>query len=174
MTPHPDIRAALVEPPPCTKCQGAGTVRSMTSHLGPDDYEFDEDCPACQGTGSADLRDAINALGHWDHKTDIHRTLIERSAVLRIIDARAALSASPEEARAVSASAERPISDERDAFEKWVVALPYWAVNSKEWAFERSPGFPNMYMNQRLDDMWKGWQARARASMASPPAGEGR
>lgn len=75
----------------CQGCNGSGTIRAMTSHLGPDDHEFDQCCPACQGTGSADLRDAINALGYWTHKTDVERIVVERSAVLRIITARAAL-----------------------------------------------------------------------------------
>ena len=83
------------EPDACRRCNGEGTVRSHTTHLGPDDYDFDEQCPQCAGTGSADLKDAINALGFWTHKTDIQRTLIERSAVLRILEARAALAASP-------------------------------------------------------------------------------
>lgn len=75
----------------CKGCDGSGTIRTMTSHLGPDDYEFDQCCPACEGTGSADLRDAINALSYWTHKTDVERIVVERSAVLRIISARAAL-----------------------------------------------------------------------------------
>jgi hypothetical protein len=81
------------EPDACPRCNGEGTVRSHTTHLGPDDYDFDEECPSCAGTGSADLKEAINALGFWTHKTDITRTLIERSAVLRILEARAALAA---------------------------------------------------------------------------------
>jgi hypothetical protein len=76
----------------CSKCHGEGTVRSMTTGHGPDDYEFDEQCPACNGTGSGDIRDAINALGFWN-RADIQKTLVERDAVLRIIEARAILAA---------------------------------------------------------------------------------
>lgn len=73
-------------------CKGSGEVLCTTSHLGPDDYNFSDSCPACNGTGSADVRDAIHALGWWRLKTDIERVVISRSEVIRILDARAALS----------------------------------------------------------------------------------
>lgn len=81
----------------CPQCQGSGTVRAMTTGRGPDDYEYDDDacCPACNGTGSADIRDAVNSLGRWSLTTDITREVVALDDVLRIIDARAALAAPP-------------------------------------------------------------------------------
>lgn len=52
----------------CQNCSGAGSVRAMTTGHGPDDYEYDADCPVCCGTGSADLADAINALPYSLHR----------------------------------------------------------------------------------------------------------
>lgn len=83
----------------CPNCRGSGTVSSVTSHLGPDDYEFDENCQACNGTGSGDIRDAINALGYWTHRTDIDRIVIERAAVLRLLNSRAVAATKPLEHR---------------------------------------------------------------------------
>ena len=37
--------------PLCDRCHGAGTVTAMTYGHGPDDYEYDVDCPDCGGTG---------------------------------------------------------------------------------------------------------------------------
>jgi hypothetical protein len=88
----------------CRKCNGSGTISTMTSHLGPDDYEFEESCPSCCGTGSADLRDAVNALGYWKLKMDVERVVVARSDVLRILDAHAALAAH----RSNAAAQERP------------------------------------------------------------------
>lgn len=40
------------EPPgECSRCQGSGEVRAMTQEHGPDDYEFDAECPECKGVG---------------------------------------------------------------------------------------------------------------------------
>lgn len=70
----------------CADCEGSGTVRAMTSHLGPDDYEYDEQCPACAGCGSANLKDAIESLPYSLHRVrGCH--VIERAAVLRIVEA---------------------------------------------------------------------------------------
>jgi hypothetical protein len=80
----------------CACCQASGTVRVMTSHLGPDDYEFDEECAACAGTGSADIRDAINALPYQSHTVKPHTEMVSRKLVLQIIEARAALAAPSE------------------------------------------------------------------------------
>lgn len=77
----------------CPRCEGSGEVRGMTSHLGPDDYEFVDSCPACAGTGSADLKDAINALPYIEHRGDVLRIVVERRSVLKLIEARAALAA---------------------------------------------------------------------------------
>lgn len=82
-------------PDACPMCAGEGSVRSHTTHLGPDDYDYDETCPACYGTGSADMADAINALGYWEHRTDITRIVVERAAVLRIVEARSSYAAAP-------------------------------------------------------------------------------
>ena len=70
----------------CSYCGGSGETMCSTSHLGPDDYDYQCSCDACNGTGSGDLAEVIKSLGYWKHKTDIERTLIERSAVLRIIE----------------------------------------------------------------------------------------
>lgn len=86
------------EPDACPMCLGEGSVRSHTTHLGPDDYDYDENCPACNGTGSADMSDAINSLGYWEHRTDITRFVVEREAVLRIVKARSAYAAAREAA----------------------------------------------------------------------------
>lgn len=88
----------MPEPDACPMCAGEGSVRSHTTHLGPDDYDYDENCPACYGTGSADMADAINALGYWEHRTDITRFVVERAAVLRIVEARSAYAAAREAA----------------------------------------------------------------------------
>lgn len=50
--------APAVEPesPDCPECDGTGEVTAMTSHLGPDDYEFQTECPHCGGSG--ELADA--------------------------------------------------------------------------------------------------------------------
>lgn len=56
---------------------------------GPDTYEQEENCPACNGTGSGNMADAINALGYWKLRTNIERIVIERAAVLQIIEASA-------------------------------------------------------------------------------------
>jgi hypothetical protein len=77
----------------CPGCDGAGTVRAMTYGHGPDDYEYDAECTACGGTGSADLADAINALPYRQHTVKPHTAMVSRAAVLEIIKARAALAA---------------------------------------------------------------------------------
>jgi hypothetical protein len=89
----PQVTGERAQVPDCPQCHGEGTVRSMTSHLGPDDYEFDEQCSSCSGTGSSDIRDAINSLGYWTQKTPAagDRIVVERAKVLQIIEARAAL-----------------------------------------------------------------------------------
>lgn len=46
----------------CPTCSGEGLVRLMTSHLGPDDYEYDDQCQDCAGTGSANPKTAIVSL----------------------------------------------------------------------------------------------------------------
>lgn len=85
---HSEVAPALRDPPDCQMCKGSGEIRGMTNHLGPDDYEFDDMCPACWGTGSADPADAVNALGYWNH---MGKTVVHRSDVLRLFKARAAL-----------------------------------------------------------------------------------
>jgi hypothetical protein len=77
----------------CPGCDGAGTVRAVTYGHGPDDYEYDAECTACGGTGSADLADAINALPYQQHTVKPHTAMVSRAAVLEIIKARAALAA---------------------------------------------------------------------------------
>jgi hypothetical protein len=37
----------------CERCKGSGETTAMTHGLGPDDYEVDISCPACNGTGVA-------------------------------------------------------------------------------------------------------------------------
>lgn len=82
----------------CSFCAGSGVVTGMTSHLGPDDYEFDTDCEACHGTGSADVRDAIKALSYQPHTVKTGVQMVDRAAVLRIIDAHVALLAAAHKA----------------------------------------------------------------------------
>ena len=70
----------------CATCNGSGTIRALTSHLGPDDYEYDEQCPACAGCGSANLKDAIESLPYSQHRVR-GVAVIERTAVLRLVEA---------------------------------------------------------------------------------------
>jgi hypothetical protein len=77
--------------PVCPACNGEGSVQAMTSHLGPDDYEYDESCIACNGTGSPDLKDALEGVGFIRHPQFPARTYISREAVMKIVEARAAL-----------------------------------------------------------------------------------
>lgn len=73
----------------CGHCDGSGTVTAVTGHLGPDDYEYETQCEACHGTGSSDIRDAINALSYQPHSVTPGRQMVYRGDVLRIIAARA-------------------------------------------------------------------------------------
>lgn len=73
----------------CPTCAGSGSVRAMTTDRGPDDYEFDAECPACRGTGSNDLREALKTLPCWTHRTDVTRTVVALEDVLRVVEARA-------------------------------------------------------------------------------------
>lgn len=75
----------------CLGCNGAGSVRAMTSHLGPDDYEYDEECAACNGSGSPHLKDTLESVGVICHPQWPSRLYMNREQVMRIADARAAL-----------------------------------------------------------------------------------
>lgn len=59
----------------------------------------------------------------------------------------------------------RPDPDiaEMQAFEAHIRTLHGWEDGR---GFERSPIVPGMYYNQRLDDMWLGWMARAKHAKA--------
>lgn len=70
----------------CPTCGGGGLVRLMTSHLGPDDYEYDEQCPDCAGSGSADPKTAVESLPYSLHRVRGCQ-VIDRAAVLRILEA---------------------------------------------------------------------------------------
>ena len=70
----------------CPTCSGEGLVRLMTSHLGPDDYEYDAQCQDCAGTGSANPKTAIESLPYSLHRVRGCQ-VVERAAVLRIIEA---------------------------------------------------------------------------------------
>lgn len=39
----------------CLTCQGSGSGKALTNHLGPDDYEVEVDCPDCKGTGAGTI-----------------------------------------------------------------------------------------------------------------------
>jgi hypothetical protein len=52
--------AAPEDAPPCPMCEGSGEVTATTSHLGPDDYDFQDNCPHCGGTG--ELADAYRGV----------------------------------------------------------------------------------------------------------------
>jgi Restriction alleviation protein Lar len=54
---------------------------------------------------------------------------------------------------------------ELERFEAHMKSLEHWRDCPS--AFERSKAVPDMYYNNRLDDTWKGWQARASAPPAS-------
>lgn len=69
----------------CATCGGSGAIRGMTSHLGPDDYEYDEQCQDCAGCGSSNLKDAIESLPYSQHRVR-GVAVIERAAVLRIVE----------------------------------------------------------------------------------------
>lgn len=45
--------AQPIAAPECPACKGSGEVREWTTHLGPDDYSFDAECPKCGGTGTS-------------------------------------------------------------------------------------------------------------------------
>lgn len=55
---QPTERVATIT---CIACKGAGTVRAMTQIHGPDNYEVDATCPACNGTGAVINEAAIPA-----------------------------------------------------------------------------------------------------------------
>lgn len=102
-----ELRAALAQAEAaqpvasdCAGCGGAGTVLASTSHLGPDDYDYDGECEACQGTGSGDIRDAIAALPYSLHRVRPGVEVISRAAVLKIVEARSRLYAAPQPAEA--------------------------------------------------------------------------
>jgi hypothetical protein len=73
-------------PAVCRHCNGSGTVTAVTGHLGPDDYEYDESCATCGGTGSADIRDAVRSLAFVRHAGYPPQEMISRAAVLHLID----------------------------------------------------------------------------------------
>ena len=79
----------------CGHCNGAGSVTAVTGHLGPDDYEYEAECEACLGTGSPDIRDAINSLPYLQSIGTAGRKMISHAAVLRIIELARPLTASP-------------------------------------------------------------------------------
>lgn len=39
----------------CPTCKGSGSMKGMTSGLGPDDHEIDVDCKTCGGTGAGTI-----------------------------------------------------------------------------------------------------------------------
>lgn len=100
-----DRKASVVEPgradeaasggpsePHCPHCAGSGTVRAMTAHLGPDDYEYDEDCAVCVGSGAAELKEVIESLGYFERQLfpgAAPTQYVRRSEVLKVIAARA-------------------------------------------------------------------------------------
>ena len=89
-----NTREALAEPV-CSGCNGSGTVRASTTHLGEDDYEYDEECAACNGSGSPDLKDALESVGLIRHPQWPTKLYMNREQVMRIVEARAALSSQP-------------------------------------------------------------------------------
>jgi len=114
-------RDALPEPPDCRNCGGSGTVRAMTTDRGPDDYEYDAECVACRGTGSADIRDAIKALPYSLHRVKPGVEVVSRSAVLSIIEARAA-------ADAALAGAPQPVAMIDSGHLEWYIPRPDYAL----------------------------------------------
>jgi len=89
----------------CPACEGSGIVRLTTSHLGPDDYDYDDMCEACAGSGSANPKTAIESLPYSLHSARGF-AVIKRAAVLRIVDAHLArlkLTAPPPSAPAAPA-----------------------------------------------------------------------
>jgi hypothetical protein len=56
LQPPAAASASIVGAAVCPNCGGAGDETFLTSHLGPDDYEFDGPCSHCGGTG--ELSDA--------------------------------------------------------------------------------------------------------------------
>lgn len=95
----------------CGCCDGSGSFIAVTGHLGPDDYEYEDECTACWGTGSSDIRDAINALSYQPHSVTPARQMVFRGDVLRIIEARAALAA-PAQGAAVPDAGDETEGDE--------------------------------------------------------------
>mgnify|MGYP001619541186 CR=1 FL=1 len=74
----------------CPACDGSGTIRAMTSHLGPDDYEYDEQCAACNGSGLPDLKDALATVGGIYNPHRPSDFYISQKEVLRIVEAHVA------------------------------------------------------------------------------------
>ena len=91
----------------CPTCSGEGLVRLMTSHLGPDDYEYDDQCQDCAGTGSANPKTAIVSLPYSLHRVRGCQ-VIERAAVLRIIEAHLARIKTPNAELSGAELAKRP------------------------------------------------------------------
>jgi hypothetical protein len=126
----------------CAMCDGAGTIRATTSHLGPDDYDYDAECPACEGTGSADIADAINALPYSLHRARQGVQVVERAAVLRILAARAALASSPEQAEPV-------------AFKCWhPKARAFHLSTEPPERLRRDTGEPDEYFGGRVEPLY--------------------
>lgn len=46
-----ELDAALKAGPMCDQCNGAGHIMAMSYGRGPDDYEYEAECPKCGGTG---------------------------------------------------------------------------------------------------------------------------
>jgi DnaJ-class molecular chaperone len=50
--PHGGLRGYCMEcNEVCPRCGGSGEVKAMTQEHGPDDYEYDAECPRCYGLG---------------------------------------------------------------------------------------------------------------------------
>ena len=69
----------------CAACGGEGWVQAMTSHLGPDDYEYAEDCEKCNGSGSSRLSDALATVPYIAHSITPARKYMDRDKTLKIV-----------------------------------------------------------------------------------------
>ena len=115
------------------------------------------------------MKDALNALGFWTHKTVIQRTLIERSAVLRILEARAALAASP------APAPQEPADDGKAAWDHTTWAGEFQRLLDLHWeaatgSRERTRKAVIAHVNLLDNKASLGWKARA--LYASPAPGE--